>query len=216
MQHLSHDGRANKIDDRSRLWILSGILAMMMNQAAFSADEKLVKKMHLAELRLDQFACTHEGSVSPILSKWMKLMDLEKRLLTLECDHHAYSAQSVYISKNPRDGFDFTGLMADDTAHTLEGQAYHSIPCLPGVTLKINLAWKESSLSRCDFYLGDPGRMVADGYRGVIKLNASRDKLRLPGHIANREYLLFAIIKPVDGDYHKFVFVVHPQKSDKQ
>jgi hypothetical protein len=181
-----------------------------MTQTAISADDKVLGEVHSAEADFERFASTHEGDASPIFDAWSKLMDVEKKLLTLQSDDHSHTPQSVYKSSWLKDGWSVVGMVADDTIHTTEGAPYVPIKVKPAQIFKVNLAWDKDLLSRCDFYLGQPARMHVDGYKGVVKLPFASDRLHLPKHLEEMDYLLFAIVKPKTGDYRKFVFVVRP------
>jgi len=194
-----------------RSWALVVSVILTLSQTATGADEKVLKEVQSAESDFERFTGAHDGPISPILDAWTKLMNLEKKLVVLQVGDRTYWPQAVYKARLPRNGWDFTGLTADDTIHTTESQAYVPIKCKPGEIFKATIAWNMDSLSRCDFYIGDPRQMHAHGYKQVVKLAFTDDTVQLPGCLEHRDYLLLAMIKAKDADYRKFVFVVHPE-----
>jgi hypothetical protein len=187
------------------------VCAVLFCMPCIGANGNILSEVRAAEAAFENFASTHEGAATPVFEAWDKLMNVEKKLLTLEAHGRVYMAQSVYKAHQLRNGWDLSGIVADDTIHTTEASPpYEPIPCKSGETFQINLAWDESALSRCNFYLGNPAEMHASGYKHVVELRRHGNSVMLPRGLELRDLLLFAIIKPKNGDYRKFVFALRP------
>jgi hypothetical protein len=169
-----------------------------------AANEQTLKQVHDAEAK---FIKAQDDRPSIDWDGLRKLESLEKKLFVLKLGGRPYLATHVFKSHNLKGGFDLSSIVADDTIHVTEGD-FTAIKCKAKDGFKVDIAWRADSLSHCDFYLGHPGQMHADGYRSVVKLAFKGGSVTLPVKMPKRDMLLFAIVKPKNDDYFKFVFVV--------
>jgi hypothetical protein len=192
-----------KIQRLAALLLLFGII-----QSATAADKQLIERVQQAE---KNFLRAQDDKPAIDMQAYGKVVDLEKQLLTISLKKSKYLPCTVYKAEKLNRDFDLSALFADDTIHTTEGD-YTAIKCSTQDALDVQMAWQPEELARCDFYLGDPGKMHENGYKTVIKLPFSSGRLQLPKAIAKRDMVLFAILKPKRNlDFFKFVFVIRAE-----
>jgi hypothetical protein len=193
------------------LVILIALMSLVSILPGYGADEKLLKQIHDVEIEI----CKNEDeTAAPDRDGLRRLASLQKKLFVLNQRGRRYFADYVFKSDKLKNGFDLSSSFADDTIHVTELDC-NPIACNFGDAFKVETIWRVDSLSRCDFYLGDPGQMHVDGYRGVVKLDYRGGVVHLPAKMPRRDMLLFAIVKPKSNEYFKFVFVVRPNKNSK-
>lgn len=175
-----------------------------------AADSNLLKRVHDAEIAFDK---AQNDSATIDWDGFKKLRTIERDLLVLKGNNSkTYLPVAVYSAHQIKNNFDLSEMVADDTIHVTEEYDYTPIAVKDGETFTVATAWDKSALTRCDFYLGHPGKMHQDGYKAATRLQYANGKVKLPARMEGRDLLLFAIAKPANNQYFKFVFVVRSNK----
>ena len=182
---------------------ISGVLV-----PCIAAKQELLKRVKDAQ---SEYEKKQDDSASIDWDDFRKLRNIQRELLVLKRDGQTYLPVAVYSAKVLKRGFDLSELVADDTIHVTEEYQYAPITYKAEDKFVVETAWDPGMLSRCDFYVGHPGQMHQDGYKSVVKIMRIGDAIMLPAKGASRDMLLFALVKPKNGDYIKFVFVVRAQ-----
>lgn len=174
------------------------------NVESTASSRDLLKQMRDAESVWNK---RQDDSAVPDFEGWQKLMNFEKNAFVIVQNGKDNFAANVFKSPTVKNNFDLSSFVADDTIHVTESMDYSTMSVEPGERLAIKMAWEAGSLSRFDFYLGQPGEMHQNGYHSVQKLRTTRNTVQLPHKLPEGHFLLFAIVKPKQDQFFKFVFV---------